>query len=146
MQDKEVGVEEFVQVPVPKRLVPQVYRLLAQLTDRSDASVDSSFEDERQGADVLPGTDGDRQRIDLRYRLLAEYLRRNEEPFIRLSLAQIEEICNGELPASAYKHRAWWANSRSHSHAHAWLSADYKVVRVEVDRTTEILAITFRRV
>ncbi|WP_199435225.1 DUF7662 domain-containing protein [Qaidamihabitans albus] len=39
----------------------------------------------------------------------------------------------GELPASAYESRQWWANS-SHSHAQAWRDADWHVDTVDLER------------
>ena len=40
---------------------------------------------------------------------------------ISLSFYQVENIIGGELPPSAHKHRAFWANSKTHSHARNWM-------------------------
>lgn len=128
-------MEEYVQVPVPKQFVSHVYALLAQLT--GDASADSS-----PPSAQLAST----RNTDLRYQLLAGALERIGSDLLRLTMEQIEQICGGRLPDSAYKHRAWWANTDSHSHAQSWRRAGYQVAKVEFDRQKQISAVTFRRV
>lgn len=54
---------------------------------------------------------------------------KNDE--ITLSYSELEEIISAKLPASAYKHSAWWANG-SHIQSESWLTADYKVTNVEL--------------
>lgn len=46
-----------------------------------------------------------------------------------------EDVANlvGGLPPSAYDHQAWWANSRSHSHAAAWLDHRWRAVSVNLN-------------
>lgn len=50
---------------------------------------------------------------------------------VTLSFSEIENIISDALPPSAYKHRAFWSNSRSHSVAYGWLDAGYKTVNVD---------------
>ncbi len=50
-----------------------------------------------------------------------------------MTFEQIEGFV-GPLPASARKHRPWWANDPSHAHALAWLSLDRKVEDVDMGR------------
>lgn len=51
-----------------------------------------------------------------------------------LSLDEIATIMGAPLPKSAYDHRAWWANTESHSQALAWISAGWKVEAVDLDK------------
>jgi hypothetical protein len=52
---------------------------------------------------------------------------------IGMSFRRIEEILGRKLPASAYRHRPWWANeARGHSHAKAWLSAGFETSEVDM--------------
>ena len=47
-----------------------------------------------------------------------------------LTFGEVIDILKDELPDSAYKHRAWWANSSSptdHRYAQNWLLAGWKV-------------------
>ncbi|MDZ7801036.1 MAG: hypothetical protein U5K81_09630 [Trueperaceae bacterium] len=50
-----------------------------------------------------------------------------------LSFDRIEEIIGRALPASAHRHRAWWANTDTHSQALTWLSAGWKVESADLD-------------
>jgi len=71
-----------------------------------------------------------------KYTPLAVYLQ--EIPLgqgrVALSFAEVEKIIGNELPPSAYKYRAWWANERIGTHvwAHAWLKAGWRVDSVDL--------------
>ena len=68
------------------------------------------------------------------YQRLTDYLLQKDQDMLRLSFQEIEDILGVALPPSAYEHRAWWANSLSHSHArHGWLKANYETAKVDVD-------------
>jgi hypothetical protein len=56
---------------------------------------------------------------------LRMYLSERPERVVRLSFSEIERIIGRELPPSAKKHRAWWANEQSgpHVHARSWMNA-----------------------
>uniref|UniRef100_UPI00403F707C DUF7662 domain-containing protein n=1 Tax=Paenibacillus sp. KS-LC4 TaxID=2979727 RepID=UPI00403F707C len=62
-----------------------------------------------------------------KYAPLYHYIRIQTDETITLSLEQIESILGFKLPASAFKYRAWWSNDKTHSHAKAWLFAEWKV-------------------
>ena len=51
-----------------------------------------------------------------------------------LSFDEITKVMGAPLPKSAYDHRAWWANTESHSQALAWISAGWKVDGVDLDK------------
>ena len=53
-----------------------------------------------------------------------------------LGFAEIESIIGRTLPASAHRHRAWWANTDTHSQALTWLSAGWKVEAADLDAKT----------
>lgn len=66
-----------------------------------------------------------------RYKPLQRYLTNSNLNEAKLSFEEIENILKASLPASAYKHKVWWANSeKSHAHATAWLNAGYRVKEV----------------
>ena len=50
-----------------------------------------------------------------------------------MSFDEISTVMGAELPKSARDHRAWWANTESHSQALAWISAGWKVDGVDLD-------------
>lgn len=49
----------------------------------------------------------------------------------RPSFEEVAALVPGGLPRSAYEHEAWWANSRSHSEAVAWLDAGWTVDKLD---------------
>ncbi len=71
-----------------------------------------------------------------KYDPLGEFLRQMPSDIQEktLSFRQVETILGFELPPSARRHRAWWANPsspRDHPYAQVWLSAGWKVDAVD---------------
>lgn len=62
---------------------------------------------------------------------LTNYLKGKMVNNIIMSFSDIEEQVGAILPDSAYKHREFWSNSRSHSVAFGWMDAGYKTVSVD---------------
>src|SRR5271154_1858941 len=79
------------------------------------------------------------------YEPLGQYLQNSGFGEVPMTFQQVEKIIGRKLPASAYRHRPWWANeARGHSHAKAWLEAGYETEQVDMTakklvfvRTTE---------
>jgi hypothetical protein len=69
-----------------------------------------------------------------RYDPLRKYLDGRSEAVVQLSFTEIESIIGGLLPASARRHRPWWANERSGSHVHAsaWMQAGRRTANVNL--------------
>lgn len=67
-----------------------------------------------------------------KYRYLADYLHNTKEEDVKLTFAEIEQILKDKLPSSAYQHRAFWANTESHSIAISWMSVGYQTVEVDL--------------
>ena len=63
-----------------------------------------------------------------KYDPLHSYLVNLPERSVRMTFSQIERILGFELPSSARRYNAWWANQRdgNHSHARSWLDAHYE--------------------
>lgn len=53
-----------------------------------------------------------------KYSALGQFLSNAKGDRIDLSFADIEGILEDELPESAYKHDAWWANSKTEDSLH----------------------------
>ncbi len=68
-----------------------------------------------------------------KYRFLSDYLYENNLPSVKLTYSEIENILKFKLPDSASTHRAFWANTTSHSIALSWLSVNYQVVEVNLE-------------
>ena len=69
-----------------------------------------------------------------KYYLLEKYLERQSAPEITLTFPEIERIIGEQLPASAYKYPAWWANG-GHIQADAWLNAGWKVGELKLGKS-----------
>lgn len=72
------------------------------------------------------------QEVSKKYRFLADYLYNSKQDSVRLSFNEIEEILKTKLPSSAHNHRAFWANTTSHSIALSWLNVGYATVDVNI--------------
>jgi hypothetical protein len=79
------------------------------------------------------------------YEPLTRYLAARPTETVVLCFREVEEILGRDLPASARKHQAWWANSPSHSHADAWLRLDWKTSDVDMKRERVTFARDGRR-
>ena len=64
-----------------------------------------------------------------KYSPLKEQLQRRSISPIEFAFRDIADWVGG-LPVSAHRHRAWWANDRSHVQARAWLDAGWEVDEV----------------
>ena len=67
-----------------------------------------------------------------KYEPLSRHLRTATHP-VSMTFLEISRLIGG-LPPSAYVHRAWWANSRTHVEAQAWLELGHRVEDVDLRR------------
>lgn len=67
------------------------------------------------------------------YEALSDHLRSLNRGVEELTFARLERILGRPLPASARRHRAWWANESqgSHSQARSWMGAGWVVDAVD---------------
>jgi hypothetical protein len=62
-----------------------------------------------------------------KYVALKYYLKKSNQPIVKLTFEQIEKIINDSLPDSASKYgESWWSNNADHSQAVSWLEAGYE--------------------
>lgn len=78
-----------------------------------------------------------------KYSALSQYLSGLSANTASLTFREIEEIIGNQLPSSAFKHHAWWANESdgTHTWAHLWQAAGW--LRDSVNFEQRI--VTFRR-
>lgn len=69
-----------------------------------------------------------------KYDGLRDVLKRTSAPTLTLPFSEVSALVPGGLPASAYRHLAWWSNSDSHVQALAWLNAGWETSGVTLDR------------
>ena len=67
-----------------------------------------------------------------KYGVLADHLRHAASP-VSMTFDEIDDLVGG-LPASARRHRAWWANEADgrHVQARAWVQAGWRVEDVSL--------------
>jgi hypothetical protein len=71
--------------------------------------------------------------MDSRYERLRRYLEGVSDASHAMEFKAVEQLVEGGLPPSARDHRAWWSNSRSHSHAkNGWLAAGWQTAGVDM--------------
>src|SRR5262245_53918686 len=70
----------------------------------------------------------------MKYDPLRHYLLQQTQSRLPMTFREVESIIGGALPASARRHRPWWANDATgHAHAHAWLQAGYRTEQVDME-------------
>jgi hypothetical protein len=70
----------------------------------------------------------------VKYDPLQRYLRAQVGSRVPMTFQQVESVIGGPLPASARRHRPWWANDATgHTHANAWLGAGYRTEQVDME-------------
>ncbi|HEX7005145.1 MAG TPA: hypothetical protein VF168_13250 [Trueperaceae bacterium] len=89
------------------------------------------------------GTDGRRRRrrtrqggrtaLNSRYAGIAQYLKDQSGQTAEASFSQLEEAIGNSLPASAERHRAWWANTERNTQARVWMEEGWRVDQVDFD-------------
>ena len=73
----------------------------------------------------------------MKYDPLHRYLCAQMGSRVPMTFQQVESIIGGPLPASARRHRPWWANDAAgHAHAKAWLGAGYRTEQVDMQGET----------
>lgn len=67
-----------------------------------------------------------------RYEALSAHLRGTPGTSVQMRFSDVESVV-GPLPDSARKHREWWSNNNSHTHArNGWLAAGWKTKNVDM--------------
>jgi CBS domain-containing protein len=76
-----------------------------------------------------------------RYAPLAVWLQEKDQDKIALTFSDVENIIQDTLPASARRHRAWWANDTAgHSQSLLWLEAGWKVSSINLSEEKVIFS------
>jgi hypothetical protein len=73
----------------------------------------------------------------MKYDPLHHHLQRQTQSRVAMTFQEVESVIGGPLPASARRHRPWWANDATgHAHAQAWLEAGYRTEQVDMEAET----------
>lgn len=69
-----------------------------------------------------------------KYQALTDFLVNSKDDSVELKFSQIEQILGFSLPESARKHRAFWANTTTHSIANSWLCCEFETEDIDMDK------------
>lgn len=104
-------------------------RIILELLNRVSI-LEDRVKDLENGA---PPTKKETAVVGKKYRYLSDYLHNADGEAVKLTFEEIEQILKDKLPNSAYQHRAFWANTESHSIAISWMSVGYRTVEVDIE-------------
>ncbi len=122
-----------VTVPVPEERLADFYSLFGSWLSGDDKPLLGARSKPLRGETVSR-----RSRYAPLYTYLMDEVAADVDQ-VDMEFESIERVINAELPRSAYQHRAWWANTPSHAQANAWVSAGWRVDRVDFDNDTVTL-------
>jgi hypothetical protein len=77
-----------------------------------------------------------RAALNSRYAGISEYLKAQTGPTAEATFGDLEAAIGSNLPASAERHRAWWANTERNTQARVWMEEGWRVDRVDFDNRT----------
>ena len=75
---------------------------------------------------------------DEKYQKLTEYLLKNGQKEVCLTLNEIQEILGFPLDASAFQYREFWANCTASTKAYSWMDAGYEIVKIDLKEGTVV--------
>lgn len=137
MQDWEYTSMALTEVTVlvPEERVGDFYRVVGAWMGGADLQEEAPARRGRKRRGSTEGAANLTLSASSRYAPLHEHLAKvpKDTKTYELSFDEITEIMGAPLPKSAYDHRAWWANTESHSQALAWISAGWKVDGVDLN-------------
>ena len=83
---------------------------------------------------------GARAASSSRYAGIGEYLKDREDDSAEVSFEELEQAIGSSLPASAERHRAWWANTERNTQARVWMEQGWRVDSVDFDNRSVIFS------
>jgi hypothetical protein len=107
-----------VKILIPEKRLAEFYKAYAEWLEPTQEATSSRA--------------GRRSRASS-YAALGEHLQDRSGDRVSMDFGQIEGILARSLPASAYRHRAWWANTESHSQAAEWLQRGWRASDLDLD-------------
>lgn len=128
-----------ITIPVPEERLAEFYSLVGSWLSGEERPAAPSRSKPARTESVSR-----RSRYAPLYTYLMEQVDDGQDQ-VDLQFEEIERVINAELPRSAYQHRAWWANTPSHAQANAWVSAGWRVDRVDFESDTVTLTRAVRR-
>lgn len=121
-----------LSVLVPEERIGDFYAFLGSLAAGSPSATAVTRASDGPAAESSAAR-RPRSRGASRYAGIAGFLEnQNGDPEVIASFEELEEVIGSNLPASALRHRAWWANSERNTHARMWLEQGWRVASVDL--------------
>lgn len=127
-----------LSVLVPEERVTEFYVMLgnwlggtAQRASGEGAGTEGDQDGRRRGRRTRSSA---RAAVTSRYAGIGEYLKSQSGPTASASFADLEQAIGNTLPASAERHRAWWANTERNTQARVWMEEGWRVDSVDFDQ------------
>ena len=124
-----------VRVLVPTEQIPDFYKLVGEWLRNPTGNGQSGGARRRRSPGRRRSTGGSK------YEPIGRHLAGVDKDTTTLTFDEIQDLIGTELPASARKHRAWWANTETHSQALTRISNGWLVQEADLEEGT----VTFRR-
>ena len=134
------------EVEIPMARLPIGKQLAAYARQDRPLAVPSSEKRSAAARRVTDPRSGTSPGVGAYALLHAHLLSIHDQPQVTMTFAELERILGRALPASARKHRPWWANREtSHSQARGWLDAGWRASKVDLDGATVTFECSTRR-
>jgi hypothetical protein len=133
-----------LSVLVPEERVTEFYMVLGNwlagnITPASSAEGATGAEGGRRRG---RRRQGGRAALNSRYAGIAGLLKGQSGSTAEVSFGDLETAIGNSLPASAERHRAWWANTERNTQARVWMEEGWRVDQVDFDQRM----VTFSRI
>lgn len=104
----------------------QYDKLILELLNRVQILEERISKLEYSGQQNIGNTNG-------KYFKLTDVLKSSNKNTMKFTFSELESLLGFELPKSARNHRAFWANTDTHSISLNWLSAGYEVSNIDIE-------------
>lgn len=124
-----------LSVLVPEERVTEFYVMLGNwLSGKSDHAENGDGPGEAGGRKRRRARQTPRAALNSRYAGISEYLKGQSGQTTEATFGDIEKAIGSNLPASAERHRAWWANTERNTQARVWMEEGWRVDRVDFEK------------
>ena len=119
-----------LSVLVPEERVADFYTMLGNWLA---GNIASNADGSEGGRRRRRSRQGGRAALNSRYAGIAGYLKGQSGQTAEATFTELEEAIGNSLPASAERHRAWWANTERNTQARVWMEEGWRVDQVDFD-------------
>lgn len=123
-----------LSILVPEERVSEFYVMLGDWLSGKITSADQS--DRGDGRRRSRRRSSTRAASTSRYAGIGEFLKGRSGQTTEVSFQDLEKAIGNDLPSSAERHRAWWANTERNTQARVWMEEGWRVDSVDFENRT----------